>query len=805
MHRYLRLKSLANWSIGLPKVSPFLQKKQLKSKSSSFRFFSAVALLSQNLDYSSGEEKESFVPLQKTCHFDSTQVCNNLHNLRTNPSVAFAYFKDCESLGFCYDISTYTTIISILFYSNQNQSLVSLFSNLILLNTNPGHQISSLLFSLHQSGGEPGLVSFTLDALFKAYSTFERAEQEAADMFYELGKLGFLPTLHSCNFLLSFVAGKEKTLFSVLDCMLEFHIKPDTYTFTILMQFLLNDNQCSKAILVWGLMEQECINLDQATYETFLSRMCDCKRYDLSSEILQAMVRKGMQVRPKDFNIVFFGLCKESKLEEAEKLRQIMSVSLDPCAFECLISAYFRTGDFQKVLDLCEEMDSRGIEYTSIIATHRLQCFSKLGMNDEVLAYFKEFKESGIVLDKVFYNIAINAYGRLRLMKEAMELIKEMRIIGLVPDTRNYTCLIAGFLQKEEIFNARTVLAEMLKWGLKPDLITCNVLLSGFCRNGLVDAVYDLLYQMEQQGIKPSVDTHCLIIKGFCIGKRVNEAEVFFKAREKSGTIDCLEAREESGTTDLEAQSRFFSSMVAGYLCQGYTERAYKLFKKFSEQGKLINKKVCTNLVRELCKEGKLRYACYVVREMLRAKQQNVFIFTTLMNGYCRTGRLDVARNLFSEMTDAGIEPNVVTYTVFLDGCLKEVLEMLRSETAKENQIYQSKDIFTCRRRRMKADVIEPDVKCYTVLIDEQCKVRQCLNDAQQLFDEMLSKGLRPDVHAYTALIDGYCSRGEIEKAQVLYQEMTDSGIAPDCHAHAVLNKIKYRRREMQRELLEKI
>ncbi|KAJ3691371.1 hypothetical protein LUZ61_020535 [Rhynchospora tenuis] len=794
MHRYLRLKSIANWSIGLPKISPFLQKIQLKSNPS-FRYFSAVALLSQNLDYSSGEDKESFFPIQRTCFFDSTQVCNNLHNLRTNPSVAFAYFKDCESLGVIHEISTYTAIISILFNSNQKQSLVSLFSNLISLNTDPGDQILSLLFSLRQSGGggEAGLVSFTVDALLKAYITCIRAPQQAADVFYELGKLGFLPTLQSCNFLLSFVAdaGDEETLFSVLDRMLEFSIKPDNFSFTILMQFLLNANKSSMAIHVWGLMEQECIKLDQATYETFLSRMCDCKRYDLSSEILQAMVRKGMQVRTKDFNIVFSGLCKESKLEEAEKLLQTMSVSLDHYAFECLISAYYKRGDFEKVLDLCEEMDSRGIEYTSIIVTHRLQCFSKLGMDNKVLAYFKEFKESGIVLDKVFYNIAINAYRRLGSIKEAMELIKEMRMIGLVPDTRNYTCLIAGFLQKREIVNARVVLAKMLKWGLKPDLITYNVLLSGFCRNGLVDAVYDILELMPLEGIELSVDTYCLVIKDLCIGKRVNDAEVLFNTL--------------SSTTDLEAQIRYFSSMVAGYLCQGYTERAYKLFERFSEQGKLINEKVCTHLVSELCKEGKLSYASNVVREMLRAKQHNVFIFTTLMNGYCRAGRFDDACNLFSEMTDAGIEPNVVTYTVFLDGRLKEVLEMLRSETAKENEIYQLNDIFTNLRREMEGAKIEPDVKCYTVLIDEQCKVKRCLNDAQQLFDEMLSKNLRIDVHAYTALINGYRRKGKIKEARELYEVMVNSGLEPDDIASEVWNKVQYRSIEMQREFLETI
>ncbi|KAJ3691370.1 hypothetical protein LUZ61_020534 [Rhynchospora tenuis] len=542
MYRYLKSELISNRSIGLLRVFPFLEKTQLKNKSF-FRFFSAVAVLSQNLDYSSGEDKQSF-PLR----LNSTQVCSNLQKLRTNPSVAIAYFKDCESLGFCHDISTYTAIISILSSSNRKSRLVSLFSNLISLYTNPGHQIlSSLFFSLSQSGGEPGLVSFALDALFKAYRTCRRAPQEAVDVFFLLGKLGFLPTLQSCNFLLSFVAdaGKDQTLKHVFEQMNGFGINLDTYSFTILMKFYLNAKQHSEAIEVWQQMEKAGIKPDSVTYMTFLSGICACKRYDLSCDILQAMVTNGMQVSPKHFNIVFSGLCKESKLEEAGKLLQIMSkqgVQLDNYSYGRLIEANCAKGNlenFNMALDLCREMTDRGIGITPRIATRILQGLDKLGLNEDIWLFFEKFKELGVVPDRVLYNFALNALGRSRSTEEAMKLIQEMRNSGLEPDRKHYTCLIGGFRNRGDAMSAQAMFVEMLKLGLKPDTVTYNVLLSSFFSNSLNDKAIVLLGRMIVQGIELNVkeNTYGLVIEGFCKGGRASEAELLFKVLRQRGSL----------------------------------------------------------------------------------------------------------------------------------------------------------------------------------------------------------------------------------------------------------------------------
>lgn len=167
------------------------------------------------------------------------------------------------------------------------------------------------------------------------------------------------------------------------------------------------------------------------------------------------------------------------------------------------------------------------------------------------------------------------------------------------------------------------------------------------------------------------------------------------------------------------------------------------------------------------------------------------------MNGYCKAGQLEEACKLFDQMTNLGIKPDVIAYTVLLDGHLKEDLQRRWQGVSKERRSY----ILRAKQNRllssMKEMEIEPDVAFYTVLIDGECKA-DYLEKARALFDELLQKGLTPDKYAYTALINGYCSQGEKEKAQDLFQEMVDRGIKPDVLTFSVLNRKTLRERQYQ-------
>jgi len=54
------------------------------------------------------------------------------------------------------------------------------------------------------------------------------------------------------------------------------------------------------------------------------------------------------------------------------------------------------------------------------------------------------------------------------------------------------------------------------------------------------------------------------------------------------------------------------------------------------------------------------------------------------------------------------------------------------------------------------------------------------LGDADELFKEMVERGVFPDYYTLTTLIHGYCKDGNMSRALDLFETMTQRSLKPD-------------------------
>ncbi|XP_026389165.1 pentatricopeptide repeat-containing protein At1g64583, mitochondrial-like [Papaver somniferum] len=74
-----------------------------------------------------------------------------------------------------------------------------------------------------------------------------------------------------------------------------------------------------------------------------------------------------------------------------------------------------------------------------------------------------------------------------------------------------------------------------------------------------------------------------------------------------------------------------------------------------------------------LCEGGLVDEALVLFSEMHCDSNTvpNVIVYTSLVNGFCNSGRLNEAKRVFDEMVSRGIFANVTTYTTLIHGhCL---------------------------------------------------------------------------------------------------------------------------------------
>ncbi|KAG0628907.1 hypothetical protein M758_1G061500 [Ceratodon purpureus] len=183
--------------------------------------------------------------------------------------------------------------------------------------------------------------------------------------------------------------------------------------------------------------------------------------------------------------------------------------------------------------------------------------------------------------------------------------------------------------------------------------------------------------------------------------------------------------------------------------------------------------------------------------------EPNVACFTSLLEAHARADNFERAESIYREMVETGPAPTEVTYQVYINALCKAE----RFDDAE--RIFNSMGV---------KDEAKPDARLYNLMIHTYGKARK-FSEQQSLFRRMKGSGvpmtavtfnslmafqktvedaeaclrhmqaakIKPDVITYTGLINAYSKARRVEEAQAVFREMVASGIKPSRTAYNTL------------------
>ncbi|KAJ9178665.1 hypothetical protein P3X46_010532 [Hevea brasiliensis] len=499
--------------------------------------------------------------------------------------------------------------------------------------------------------------------------------------------------------------------------------------------------------------------------------------------------------------------------------------------FNQFLSAFVRMKQCHTVVSLSKTIELLGVSHDIYSLSILINCFCHLHLADFGFSILGQNPQIWIGARHYFFG--------------------DMVAGGYEPDVHTYTVLVNSLCIFGKTNVAIGLLKGMVERDSDPDTVTYIIIIGALCKDKLVVEALDLFSQMRNKGISTNVITYNSLIHGLCkLGKR-NQALAFIlidilckegMVSEAQNTFKILIQR------GLEPNVVTYNSLIDGLCISDQWKEALALLKNMV--GRNISSNVFTfnKLINTLCKKGLVSNAQIIIRIMIQIGVEpgvvtynslmdgylfnlmvtnrivNVFSYNILINGYCKSKRIDEAKKLFDEMPWKSLFPNSVTFNALIKGLwqvgwpriAKELFKNMCSHGPQPNiATYRILLDGLCKQgdldealtlfKTMEKSQFKLDNVIYTILIDGLFKAGK-FNDAKELFSRLSENGLQPDFFTYGTIIKGLCKEGLLDEAYKVFSEMKEGGCLPNsCYNVIVQGFLRHKDVPRASQLIDEI
>jgi leucine-rich PPR motif-containing protein len=435
-------------------------------------------------------------------------------------------------------------------------------------------------------------------------------------------------------------------------------------------------------------------------------------------------------------------LCKDHFTRALRLYRELTKHDLDKGMTNeefhlALVEGAVRVGKPDVAMQVIERMRDNGLAPTCsfLQSVFRLLCARKYYQEVMLIAEMVPLQVDPVITSCL--TLAAGEIGQLDLCEDILSRGWKAEEKGKRgQESKEYLPLMRAYARRKDWVSAVRAVRELMEHGAAVENVLFNSVLASCGHDGNPDEMYALLTEMRKYDSK-SVDivSYNTLMKGFARKRRVKK---------------CFDVLEEIQTENLQPDDVTFSTLL------------------------------------DVCIDEDEHQLANVALDKLTASgvQMNCVLLTTLMKGFIRSKRLDLAMNLYDSMRgrDSAAQPDTVTYS--------QLIKAHCDSQSMDRALDILEDMLQCGCR--------VDDVVFTHLIDGCCHINNW-ELAEKLFKDMRQAAIRPTIYAITALIKVYGKCGQSQKAKDLVDSMEDIyGVKPTvivytCLISGLLRQRKHR------------
>lgn len=344
-------------------------------------------------------------------------------------------------------------------------------------------------------------------------------------------------------------------------------ISPVSDTLEIVMDSYVRARQVSKAIQMFGQLEEFGSKCDTESLNVLLRCLCRRSHVGAANSFLNKMKGK-IPFNSITYNIVISGWSKFGRIGEIEtNLRAMMGDGFDPdcLTFSYLIEGLGRAGQIDDAVEIFDSMEERGCVPDATVYNAMISNFTAVSDFDEGMKYYNCMLRNNCEPTLDTYTRLIAAFLKARKVADAIEMFDEMLCRGLIPNSGTVTSFIEPLCSYGPPHAALMIYEKARKVGCRVSLTAYKLLLKRLSRFGKCGMLFNVWDEMQKSGYPSDVEVYEHVINGLCnIGQLENAILVM----------------EESVRKGFCPSKLIYSKLSNKLLCSNKVEVAYKLFLK---------------------------------------------------------------------------------------------------------------------------------------------------------------------------------------------------------------------------------
>ncbi|XP_027336114.1 putative pentatricopeptide repeat-containing protein At5g43820 [Abrus precatorius] len=353
-------------------------------------------------------------------------------------------------------------------------------------------------------------------------------------------------------------------------------IEGDLFVLSIVIDSFVRAGHVSRAIQVFGNLDDLGVKRDTETLNVLLSCLCRRSHVGAANSVFNSMKGK-VPFNVGTYNVVAGGWCKFGRVDEIERIIKEMEddgFCPDCRTFGFLIEGLGRAGRMDEAVEAFCNMKEKNCQPD--VATYNAMIFNFVSVGDfeECMKYYNGMLSDNCEPNLDTYTRIITAFLRTRKVADALQMFDEMLRHGVVPSTGTITSFIKRLCSYGPPYAALMIHKKARKLGCTISMEAYKILLMRLSKVGKCGTLLNIWQEMQECGYSSDVEVYEFIISGLCnVGQLENAVLVMEESLHKGFCPSRL----------------VYSKLSNKLLASNKTDRAYKLFLKIKHARSLEN------------------------------------------------------------------------------------------------------------------------------------------------------------------------------------------------------------------------